>query len=580
MKDPILKGFIKDFAKDRGISVTENRFPYIFEIFSAYSILKKYHDFEADEPENQVVIGGSGDGGLDAVGILVNQRLVRSKEDVRDFLSDGGRFNVEYIFVQSKLSTSFSSESIGHFIYSVEHFFSDQKDLAWNDELRVLKEVSDYLLENTIHMYSNPSCYLYYITTGTWNQPREPDQRIAYGQQKLEDMKLFSKVHISPIDSAILKSVYRDLKYSVVKDIEFPNCATFPEIEGVQQAYIGLLSGDQYIRLISQDNGNLNRNLFYNNIRDFQGANAVNEEIHQTISSLNDKNNFPLMNNGITIVARSITRTGNRFTLADYQIVNGCQTTHVLYLNRDKVDSSVFVPTKLVATDDSRIIGEIIKANNRQTAIMPETWESLTPFHKELEDFYLHRPVSIGSDRVYYERRSKQYVFDNIPSSKIVTLPRQIQSFIGMFLNEPHSHHRYYGELLKAYDKRMFVEGHKLDPYYTSGVSLLAVEQLGDLADRGLNQYKYHLLMLIRIQVAGSEMPPLNSNLIANYCSNIVDCLLDRRAFLHQINVAKEFLRQNLSKFGKRSLHQGRIPPYRLGEFTRSLLETSAKHSH
>ena len=577
MQDPILKGFIMDFAKDRGISVTEDRLPYIFEIFSAYSILRKYHDFEADDPENQVVTGGSGDGGLDAAGILVNQRLVRSKEDVKDFLRDGGRINVEYIFIQSKLSTSFSSESIGHFIYGVEKFFSDQKDLAWNDELRVLKGVSDYLLENTIRMYNNPSCYLYYITTGTWNQPREPDQRIAYGKQKLEDMKLFSNVYINAIDSAILKSVYRDLKYSVVKDIEFPNCATFPEIEGVQQAYIGLLSGDQYIRLISQENGNLNRNLFYNNIRDFQGDNAVNEEIHKTISSLNDKDNFPLMNNGITIVARSITRTGNRFTLSDYQIVNGCQTTHVLYLNKDKVDSSVFVPTKLVATDDSRIIGEIIKANNRQTEIMPEAWESLTPFHKELEDFYLHRPVSIGSDRVYYERRSKQYVFDNIPPSKIVTLPRQIQSFIGMFLNEPHSHHRYYGELLKAYDKRLFVEGHRLDPYYTSGVSLLAVEQLGSLADRGLSQYKYHLLMLIRIQVAGNEMPPLNSNHIANYCSNIVNCLLDRKAFLHQVNVAEKFLRLNLSKFREHSLHQGRNPPYRLGEFTKRLLETAAK---
>lgn len=587
MNDPILMTWIKAFAQERGLTVTDQRLSKIFEMFSAYSILRKYHDFEAVEPDNQVAVGGAGDGGLDAVAILLNQTLVRSMEDVDAFLQPNRRFNVEFIFVQAKLSKNFHTADIGHFADGVKSFFDFKNDssVTWNSELTALRTISKHLLYETT-WHRNPDCYLYYVNTGKWQQPQDPTQRIDQKKQDLEELHLFDKVHLTPIDSDTLKSICRDLKYSAEKDIEFPNCATFPEIEGVQQAYIGLLSGDQYIRLISQEDGSLNRDLFYNNIRDFQGDNAVNEEIHQTISSDEDRKNFPLMNNGITIVARSINRTGNRFKIADYQIVNGCQTSHVLHLNNTNVDSDVFIPTKLVATEDSRIIDDIIKANNRQTEIKPEAWESLTPFHKELEEFYLSKPAPFdGNERkVYYERRSKQYFFDQIPPSRIVTLPRQIQSFIGMFLNEPHSHHRYYGELLKSYDKKLFVDGHKLEPYYTSGVTLLAVEQLGDLQERGLSQYKYHILMLLRVQISG-QLPPLNSNRLVEYCSKILDCLSCRKRLLEQVDIATKHLERHLNNVERLAYRRGTgsfrsiqhirpgNPPYRLSEFTNDILK-------
>jgi hypothetical protein len=34
-----------------------------------------------------------------------------------------------------------------------------------------------------------------------------------------------------------------------------------------------------------------------------------------------------LMNNGVTIIARHLQPTGNRFHIEDFQIVNGCQTS-------------------------------------------------------------------------------------------------------------------------------------------------------------------------------------------------------------------------------------------------------------
>jgi hypothetical protein len=59
---------------------------------------------------------------------------------------------------------------------------------------------------------------------------------------------------------------------------------------------------------------------------------------------------------GSQIVASSISPTGDQFTIYDYQIVNGCQTSNVLYNNRKGEHiSKVNVPIKLIATTDDEV---------------------------------------------------------------------------------------------------------------------------------------------------------------------------------------------------------------------------------
>ena len=198
------------------------------------------------------------------------------------------------------------------------------------------------------------------------------------------------------MDAESLKATYRELERGVVKDVEFSRTAVFPRIDGVDDAYIGLLSGDEFTKLVSTDGGELNRELFFDNVRDFQGHNPVNSEINHTLADDQLRYNFPLLNNGVTIVARELNRKGDTFTISDFQIVNGCQTTHILFQNKSNIDAATFIPVKLVATRDRQVIVEVIKATNRQTEVRPEALESLTPFHKELEDFYTIRESNRG----------------------------------------------------------------------------------------------------------------------------------------------------------------------------------------
>ena len=575
MNDLVLEGFVNSFARDRGFS--HLRPDELFEAFVASSVLRKYHQSDITDTEDGLLVGGGNDGGLDAVAILVNGRPARTEEDVQFFVDNLRRLDVEFVFVQAKESSTFNAADIGSFTYGVERFFAavsgNDPLIQFNSDILQLVHLCRGVYQQSIKMQHNPKCYLYYVTTGKWTDAVDPSGRLSDGVTRLHQLNIFSDITALPVDAELLKAIYRELERGVVKDVEFSKTAVFPRIDEVDDAYIGLLSGDEFIKMVSTDDGQLNGELFYDNVRDFQGNNPVNGEINNTLAEPSLRRNFPLLNNGVTIVAREITRKGDTFTIADFQIVNGCQTTHVLFQNRESIGPETFIPVKLVATRDRQVITEVIKATNRQTAVLPEALESLTPFHKELEDFYAVRESARDpGDRIYYERRSKQYARDNISPRNIVSLTGQIKSFIAMFLNEPHSHPRYYGELLRSYEGRLFGNDHKPEPYYASGVTLLTVEKWLNARpeDRDLRFYKHQMLMLLRKSISGQNMPRLNSNTISGYALQIVDALRDPAKADTECKQAASILRNALAEFGTRG--DERNPPHRLRLFTEKLL--------
>ena len=352
MNDLILSNLVKNFATQRGLLGQPS--DKIFEAFVASCMLRKYHQSDITDVEDALLVGGTQDAGLDAIAILVNGRPVCTEEDVR-FLSEKlQRLDVEFVFIQAKTSARFSAAEIGTFVFGVKQFFSaalgPDADVPFRVEIQQFVTLARHIFSKTVQMQENPRCFLYYATTGQWGDNPEPEQRFADGIAQLGDLKIFSSVQRLPVDAALLKKTYQSLERSVVKEVEFGKAAVFPKIDGVDQAYIGLLPGDEFVKLISTDDDSLNRELFYDNVRDFQGNNPVNREIDQTLTDHQRRNSFPLLNNGVTIVARSIHRTGDTFKIADFQIVNGCQTSHVIFQNRRAVDASMFIPVKLVAT--------------------------------------------------------------------------------------------------------------------------------------------------------------------------------------------------------------------------------------
>lgn len=98
-----------------------------------------------------------------------------------------------------------------------------------------------------------------------------------------------------------------------------------------------------------------------------------------------------------------------------------------------------------------------------------------------------------------------------------------------MFLNRAHRASRYYGTLLKDVKKEIFVDGHFPIAYYVSAYGLFRVESLlrKRLIENRYRPYKYHLLGILRMLVAGPDMPSMTANRFEKYCEILRDILWD-----------------------------------------------------
>jgi len=479
---------------------------------------------------------------------------------------------VNFNFVQSKTSSSFELSGITNFILSVKEFFKET-ELQFEDEILNLRDLKDYIYKNSIKMERSPSLNLYYITTGKWLDDQNLITSINSGIEDLKKTDLFARIKFIPIDANKIKSLYREIKNKITREITFDKHTILPKIDGVTESYLGVLSADDLVRIITDEDGEIIKTIFYDNVRDFQGFNKVNSGIKRSIVNEGKKDKFVLLNNGITIVSKSLNKVGSSFKISDFQIVNGCQTSHVLHHLKDSVSFEIKIPLKLIVTDDDDTINDIIRATNSQTEVKNEAFEILKPFHKQFEEFY-NSFSQEENKKIFYERRSKQYSGIKTKQEKVLGLSTQIKAYVAMFLNEPQSTHRYFGELLKAYQSRLFLDNHSMYPYYTSGLALNVLEEL--FREKKLNpkvkRFKYHLLLMLRINIAGEKIPinVSTNKKIEKHCLKICECLWDRNKALKKFKELEKKLSNTLSKTSqlKRKAHS-------LRNFTEELIPKS-----
>jgi hypothetical protein len=502
----------KDFEKLANYTVVSNEYNKTFDIES-------------------ITVGDGNDTGIDGIAIIVNGQLIESTDEVDDMLEKNNFLEIEYIFIQSKTSSNFESAELNTFIFGVQDFFSLKPRLVRNDEIKRFAEISNYLFTKAHKFRENPTIKMCFVTTGKWMNDTNLLAVIESGIKSLEQSNLFEKVQFTPFGARDLASAYRKTKESISTTITFNNRITIPKINGVSQAYIGLLPFNEFLKIVANDDDIL-LNVFEDNVRDFQGdTNDVNGGIALTLNN-EDSEIFSVLNNGVTIVASSISPTGDQFTISDYQIVNGCQTSNVLYNNRKGANiTKVSVPVKLIATTDEEVKTRITLATNNQTPIKKEQLAALTQFQRSLEQYY----NSYSEDsKIYYERRSKQFNSDNsVQKSRIITVPYQIKSFAGMFLDEPHNVTSYFGSIVKRLNEGkapIFDNDHAFAPYYTSAFAYYKLESLfkkGSI-DTSYKKVRFHILMLFRILNGKDPLPPFNSvKKMGKYCADLLTILND-----------------------------------------------------
>ncbi len=517
-----------------------------FEHFIDRCIVNKY-SIERFDPMD--VMTKKGEIGLDGIAIIVNDRLIVTLDEIQEIFKAHETLNVKFIFVQSKSGNNFDGGEIDTFLYGVKSFFASQEERPeTNQKIENLIEIKDYIYRNSIKVPDKPLLELYYVCCGVWDEGNGLNDRIRTGSVPLKQSQNFHSVFFYPYDSNKIIITYKELKKKVQKQFLMEKRVPFPLIKGITQAYIGLVKCKEFISILQDSDGKIMGNIFEDNVRDFQGYNPVNSEIQETIRNPDMQSPFAIFNNGITILAKTIKPVGDLLEIYDFQIVNGCQTSYVLFDNASYISDDSYLSVKILETHDEKIIDKVIYTTNRQTEVKSEAFASTKRYHKLLEDYY----NSIDSNyRLYYERRSKQYeLSDDVNKNKVITLAFQTKAYIAVFFNEPHSTHRYYGEILKAYKDKIYLENDYPDLYYIASYLSYYVESVirEGYIDKKYSGFKFHLACAIKTLAAGKKVVFGNSKGAKKICIELQKVIKDKHQLLSLLHTAVTCLDETLRK--------------------------------
>ncbi|CDM25656.1 hypothetical protein BN940_16081 [Castellaniella defragrans 65Phen] len=520
--DRITKSLLTEFIAEQGLaSLAEDK---QFEHFASFLTVGRSLSEAFDTSDT--VVGSGGDTGIDAIAIIVNGSLVDDDAVIQEFVERNGYLDVSFIFVQTERSSSFETAKIGQFCYGVLDFFKDEPSLPRSKEVTKLgKVMSAIYRQSSKFKRGNPTCRLYYVTTGVWTGDAALEARRRAATDDLTALRIFRSVEFIPVDSEGIQRLNRESRNSVSREFDFALKAVVPNIEGVTESYVGLLPAPEFLRLVEDENHEILKGIFYDNVRDWQDFNVVNSEMRETLTSGATRSRFALMNNGVTVIAKTLRTTANRFYIEDYQVVNGCQTSHVLHDQRDLLDETVMVPLRLIATRDDEVISSIVKATNRQTEVREEQLLALSDFQKKLETYFGAFP---DDQRLYYERRSRQYnSVGGIEKTRVITPGGLIRAFASMFLQEPHRATRSYRRILDRVGSDLFVPTDKLEPYYVAALASYRLEYLfrNQILPTEYRSARYEILLALRLYEMPSPLPKMNSNAIERMCKPLIEKL-------------------------------------------------------
>ncbi len=529
--DRITKSFLTDFTVSHGFEYEKDETKQ-FEHFVNFTLLENKTEERFDV--ESLNIGKDNTLGLDGFALVLNRQVIENQDMLEGFLKCHSSVHADIIFIQSKVSKHFDVKEIGGFGWAVSDFISEKPKIKWSKIAKAKIKLFNKLFENIRSLKENPVCHLYYVSLGSNKNDQNIEAKMSEIKKNIANENLFSSIEIKLIDALEIQKLYKKIGQAVTKSFEFPARVTAPIISDVKEAYLGIIDAQTIIKLMTDDNGNLIPNVFYDNVRDFQGENKVNKEIKKTLET-DDKEAFVVLNNGIAIVAESMRTTRDKFTITNYQIINGCQTAHILFENQTIINPKVKLPLKLISSSNQALTAKLIRSTNRQTEIKEQDLIAFSDFQKSLEDYY---NTFSGKQRLFYERRSKQYNSKGVEKKRIVDKTTQIKTVSSLFFDKPDMATRYFGTLFTEFGQKLFKENHSMLPYYTASYALYNLDKIfrkRDL-DRKYRKLRYFILMMLRYEIMKQGCPPFENKKIEGYCNEFLQIINSTEKFKKIIN--------------------------------------------
>ena len=358
----VIEANLQEFVKIHELGgLTESQ---QFERFVNYCVFAQHH---REEYDINVVTTGNDDPGIDGVAVFFNDEMISTAESAVEYFKglSGRRRSIaaRYVFVQAKRGDSFDLGEMLKFSGGVYQLFSSKTSAA-DDVLAEFLEIHDAVVKNLMSIEGGrPRVDLYYACTGVWTDAKELRERgLGAGKDQMNSLGLFSRVEYTPVDREMLISLWVKTSAPVEATFVVKGAVPLPAMSGVSEAYLALTSAKDFVKnVLSDSNGNLRTNVFDQNVRAFLGDdNPVNAQIMKALKDPAHHDRFAINNNGITIVSPDVRVQSDRISVSDFQIVNGCQTSHVLFRNENTLTDAVWVPIKVIEAQEPDVVAQVV----------------------------------------------------------------------------------------------------------------------------------------------------------------------------------------------------------------------------
>ncbi len=557
--NPVISAQLREFAKanDLGGETQENQ----FEIYSIYAVLSGLLGESIDAYDVHLV---GNEFGVDGLAVIIQGEIVKDRQEAEEKLGFIKNPSVEFLFFQSKASTSYDYGDISKFFDAISNFF----DGSLNEESQAIADC--YGAVQAIYEKGtgrrNPRISCYYIATGNYEEPARIEKLRQNFRAELEEKNIFDphSIEVQIVGARELQAWYRAATSSVEVEIDFPRNVVMPDNAHVEEAYIGYVDARNLVKLFTtfDDNGqpaSINRSVFFDNIRDYDDKSKINQSIRDGV--LRDGGaEFVFRNNGITVVSRNIDRTGDKFRLEDFQIVNGCQTSNIIYdlLYGDHEDDrdvaalmgSIQVPLRLIGSKDDDFVSSIIVGTNRQNAVRDEQFWALRPFMKSLEEYSRNlEPEEV----IFLERRDNQYRNQEVERTRVTQPSVLMKAVAACLLFQPQRAARDYRGILAEYEDKIFLDEHDVRIYHAVAYLYYRMEFLwrNQRLKSDYKTFRYYIMAAIGLwSTEGKPIFSQKKNRIAKISDDIIALAKSEEKLKQSIMLAVGIIENRLGEMG------------------------------
>lgn len=501
---PIIGSYLTQFSRERAIESLAEQDQ--FERFANFCVVSNRCPTRFDVED---VTTGAPEVGIDGVAVLIGDELVTTIDDAKLIFSKRHRdVEVKYIFVQAKRSEAFRRDAILNLASAVRAILTNTAALPADARLAEVREIHRHVVQNVNKLRNGqPDCGLYYVTTGSWTGDTVLESTRLQVMSDLLQTKYFHSVEVVPMGFDELRKEWIATRSPTEAKFEVLSELPMPAMEGVSEAIIVLVSAQEFVdKVLCDDKGNLRASVFEQNVRHFLGEeNDVNGQIRKTLGNGRQKHRFAILNNGITITAREIRRVATTVSVRDFQIVNGCQTSHVLFHNRAALDKHVVLVVKAISSAEEGVVDEVVVATNSQTKVAESQFYAIRDEVRAIQSFFSAYPGDEDDDRrLFFERRIGEFAGRDIAATRIFDIHLLAKVFASMFLDVPHDA---LGSPRRIYEQGgLFARSGIEIAYYTAAfVYYRMVLMLGNNQIPRVDGYlKWHALTALRYQMLGA----------------------------------------------------------------------------